>query len=267
MAKRLLLDSPAIARAVKGGNISLDSPRYRRRKTSLENTFFLPGGFSEHQFLIAPTGATSISVINGINPGSDACGSINGIDVAKTDFTFPATNGKYWIYVQGPYIYALKSTIAYNDILPTLFIGTVTITDGAMSVYQYARVVAPHVPVQSNRFGNCTISWEETYENFEISRRYYIAGSYLHNGILMQIPDTELPDTSSEVLAYVEKLFVGNNIEAVTGVAIDTVPTGAEYSVIILRYHHDGGGVFDLEYANPVPQTFSFTTYLTDAEA
>lgn len=207
-----------------------------------------------------------ICVVDGVNPKSDTCGTLNGTDIPKAEIAISG-DGTYYVYAvvppenkQDSKIVALDHKIA-DDLVPILLCGIVTINGEDIKVVQSNKENNPVVDVKDPAAGNVTVDSDVTLDVNSIEIKHSISGKIQHNNTVFEIPETELKQGASmRCNVYAEELTVENGVTPTVGFEIVSAGSAAhDFDLEVMRYSLYDTGLFYILGRNSNPQVFTFT--------
>lgn len=278
MARRLVLDSPALQRAAATGfvrplpsarRIPGDSSIYRRRSyvLSAQEIDLEQFRIVDASIYDSTTGAIitpRIKVIAGTDPNTTYSGSLNGLSYYCADpIELTAAATIHYVYAIDGDIYVLADQHFVNDIISSALIGMVKVNASSLTIIQHVVPLSVYViPVESatSRI-QYSISYNTATEKISVAYSYH--GTYITNGAAMSA-DFTLAVGDMVILGYVETLLIGINDNPVTGTVIqnylDPKPV-ADYVTTILSYQWDSttsSEFFHLRYRQEQPRLDTF---------
>lgn len=257
MARRLVLDSPALQRAAATGfvrplplarRIPGDSSLFRRR-----GGLSAPGNDPGQFYVIDASttdssGAivsTAVRVVDGRNPSESNCGSINRHDFLAKTLTLSGS-GKWNIYAlddTSPYegggrlLVAIRNTF-HSSVIASALCAEVTVSNSG-AVTRIERYSVPEkISYEPAQYGNSILTWTRTITDGVLHYTYTFNTNYLRNGAEMSGTFT-LDPAYHYIYGYVKTLVIGINDTPVTGVvqvASESDLPAHEYSLLIASF-------------------------------
>lgn len=257
MARRLVLDSPALQRAAATGfvrplpsarRIPGDSSLFRRR-----GGLSAPGNAPGQFYVIDasttdPSGAivsTAVRVVDGRNPSASNCGSINRRYFTAQTLTLSGS-GKWYIYAlddTSPYagggraLVAIRNTF-HSSVIASALCAEVTVSNSG-AVTRIERYSVPeNISYEPAQYGNSTLTWTRNITDGVLHYTYTFSANYLRNGAAMSGTFT-LDPACHYIYGYVVTLVIGINDTPVTGVvqvASESDLPACEYRLIMANF-------------------------------
>lgn len=181
-----------------------------------------------------------VSVVNGRSWGATLCGTLNGVEYARTELPLTEGVAKFYIYASGGTCYALNHRIASN-VVPTLLLATVTFAaDGRPIIHQESFVDNPVIPVVEREAGNVVLSATAQYSNHVLRYSYAVSVKALCNNTPISFSGSIPPAAEGSLVAYVEKLTLSNGETPSVGLCFTAESGnpagGAEWTLPVLSY-------------------------------
>lgn len=253
MARRLVLDSPALQRAAATGfvrplpsarRIPGDSSLFRRRG-GLSAPGNAPGQFYVIDASTTDSSgaivSTAVRVVDGRNPSASNCGSINRRYFTAQTLTLSGS-GKWYIYAlddtyRGSALVAIRNTFSSSVIASALCAEVTVSNSGAVTMIERYSV-PENISYEPAQYGNSTLTWTRNITDGVLHYTYTFSANYLRNGAAMSGTFT-LDPAYHYIYGYVKTLVIGINDTPVTGVvqvASESDLPESEYRLIITRF-------------------------------
>lgn len=253
MARRLVLDSPALQRAAATGfvrplpsarRIPGDSSLFRRRGglsapgNDLGQFYVIDASTTDSSGAIV---STAVRVVDGRNPSASNCGSINRRYFTAQTLTLSGS-GKWYIYALddthiGSALVAIRNTFR-SSVIASALCAVVTVSNSG-AVTRIERYSVPeNISYEPAQYGNSTLTWTRTITDGVLHYTYTFSANYLRNGAAMS-GTFALDPAYHYIYGYVKTLIVGINDTPVTGVvqvASESDLPACEYRLIMARF-------------------------------